>query len=1285
MTKDASKLMEKALNLSSKEMDSSGFKLQSAPKTGAIKAAAVSLPKFAKAKLSAKRISKTSTPYSGKAEIKVPKPTISVSKTTVAAIPVAKLPEIANAKDPTSKLPFAKGGEIKDALILAKKKLSKRRGYADGGSPTDPMQQYAANLKAAGMSQAQIDAIIGSQTQQAPATTAAPATGSNPATAAPVKAAVTTAPTTAVQPQTAAATAPVTAPAPTTAAAQPQVSDLLTKYYGSADPSIASYINQKVQDGTYTMPQVDAWLQTPEAKTWYTGATTPAATTQKSGASPSLQTAATTQATATATTPSVTSLSSLPAKSTVFIQGNPYYITTPEEAKVMKANGTLPSNFMYASGLQNLGINNLIATGSNDFGGTHYVAYTPQTAAQYGLTYSANPTTTTPTTGGTTPTTGETGTTGTGPQQHKVFDQQAYDQAYQQWLNGYNQWKQQADVVSLQIATKQLGDWPSWLPKQYVTPQPNPASYTKMITESAPSKDVMDAFSRVTLGRDVSDTEAQQWADYVNKGLSNQQIFAAMSASPEAANYTKYQINDIYSQATGNPLTKDQVDSVYNDMAAGKFTLSQLDKAWNNTPQADAYRQQQVNDLFTTATGLSLTPEQSASISKDVQAGKYTLPELGQAWATSQYGVDNARQIYANETLKRDLTPQEKQSWQAYVDAGATPEEKVLRDQQVYDSIQNSPEILDNYKASSIQEAFGRDMTPQDSQKWDGLIQSGLSPEEARDTLLNSDEGKTNQLAQFVKDEYQGFQGKDPSPDQLNSAIKQLSQGMTREQFNTALRNDPKSQEYMASNFEPYQEARAGKTTSLQQQARTPFEIVEKISAPIANAWDNLTQDAQTTLTKLFGQESAGVRGDPWNAKAPKGSAAGIGQFIDTTWADTFAKLFDGSNGITAVPSRKDLGGKNPGSISWTLKNDAGDTIAQLTGKQVLNLRNDTSVAGKNLNMAMTIKLMEENANILQKQGIPATADNLYSTHFSGNTKLAKLAVTNPNAPISAALKPDQIAHNRDLVSGISTVGQLMDRIHNLLESKESLGNKRVIQPYLNARGQTTPVNPKPKPTPKPDTNYKYGKPSEADIQSIAKFLGSQGIGVTTKGGATPTPTSGYIIIDPSQKSLLDQLTRAGAGGSTGGGTGGGGTGSGTPGIGTGTGGSYTPPYPMPTSMQDVLNTGSWLQQNAMQWQMENQAAMQRQKEAEVRNALLDAYNTASINNTINQVFSYLNSLSGSGIGGAYAAGYGGGEAANASNFSGGLGYGGSSGSGIGGSGGGSSGSGGSGGGSGGG
>lgn len=119
-----------------------------------------------------------------------------------------------------------------------------------------------------------------------------------------------------------------------------------------------------------------------------------------------------------------------------------------------------------------------------------------------------------------------------------------------------------------------------------------------------------------------------------------------------------------------------------------------------------------------------------------------------------------------------------------------------------------------------------------------------------------------------------------------------------------------------------------------------------------------------SVVDRIIGVESGG---NP-NAKNPRSSATGPGQFIDSTWLSTIKS------------SRPDLA--------------AGKTDAQL-----LAMRSDP-----NLSREMTGAYASQNAGTLSRGGFEATPGNTYLAHFAGPGGATAVLKADPNTPVRQVL-----------------------------------------------------------------------------------------------------------------------------------------------------------------------------------------------------------------------------------------------------------------------------------------
>jgi len=156
------------------------------------------------------------------------------------------------------------------------------------------------------------------------------------------------------------------------------------------------------------------------------------------------------------------------------------------------------------------------------------------------------------------------------------------------------------------------------------------------------------------------------------------------------------------------------------------------------------------------------------------------------------------------------------------------------------------------------------------------------------------------------------------------------------------------------------------------------IEEIEKDPSKIAGARQRLGIGGGAVdqfVDRIIGVESGG-RAD---AKNPKSSATGAGQFISSTWLGMVRKY------------RPDL-------------------MNGRTNGEVLALRNDYA-----LSREMTRLYAQENANFLAAQGLAQTPGNIYLAHFLGPRGAAQVLKADPGASIESIVGPDAVKANEFL------------------------------------------------------------------------------------------------------------------------------------------------------------------------------------------------------------------------------------------------------------------------------
>jgi len=124
-------------------------------------------------------------------------------------------------------------------------------------------------------------------------------------------------------------------------------------------------------------------------------------------------------------------------------------------------------------------------------------------------------------------------------------------------------------------------------------------------------------------------------------------------------------------------------------------------------------------------------------------------------------------------------------------------------------------------------------------------------------------------------------------------------------------------------------------------------------------------------------------------AKARTSSALGLHQFTAKTWLDVLEK-------------------------------HEPELMVGMTKADLLRLRKNPEVSKR-----VAGYLVDDNASILEKSGVPITDATIYLAHFAGAGKAVDLLKADPATPVARVVGSDVVRANRRVLGG-KTVGQVL-------------------------------------------------------------------------------------------------------------------------------------------------------------------------------------------------------------------------------------------------------------------
>lgn len=201
----------------------------------------------------------------------------------------------------------------------------------------------------------------------------------------------------------------------------------------------------------------------------------------------------------------------------------------------------------------------------------------------------------------------------------------------------------------------------------------------------------------------------------------------------------------------------------------------------------------------------------------------------------------------------------------------------------------------------------------------------------------------------------------------------------------------------------------AGQADKYGQPAPPGYELVP--GGGMRATGEKLTPAAEPTKPSV---EDRIIRAEG-TAHNPMSSAAGIGQFIDSTW-------------LSITAGEPETRGKSK--------------------EQILSMKTDPTFA--DFNRRMVHKYRIENQNSLEQAGLPATGGNLYLAHFLGAGGASKVLTASASTPVRDILDPAAVAANPQIAG--MTAGELVNHMESLVEGRG--GDPSTLQSWLLSQAQ---------------------------------------------------------------------------------------------------------------------------------------------------------------------------------------------------------------------------------------
>lgn len=522
--------------------------------------------------------------------------------------------------------------------------------------------------------------------------------------------------------------------------------------------------------------------------------------------------------------------------------------------------------------------------------------------------------------------------------------------------------------------------------------------------------------------------------------------FADGGSAEDVSNF----VSQVYKAYMGREPDASGKEYWSSQISSGKIKPEDFIQTVRNTPESKERAQQVVASAYQSLLGRNPDETGLNYWTQQLQSGVPLSKIEGILKATPEGQEKTRADVYDSfaEILGREPDPEGLDYWTDQVRKG-------MPLSQFREIIGNTPEAR-TVQAEQITDLYrdylGRDPDPEGLQFFQNAITSGSATlGDVENTFAESPEAQSYaQFAGPVNSVFQTYLGREPTDQEIN----QLSRNTNLDALIQAVSESPEAQQYTNQLIDiqhqatglPRQEIAASislsrrnkrHTPSEQAQAEAPVSLPVQIYDTARKLWDTGNEQLKEWMPGLIGQEG-GAAG--WNAAAKTSSAKGPFQFLTGTWNDQFAKIFGEQMGITA----RDLG-------SYTRN---GRYVPTALGRKIAALRTDTSPDGKALSMAMGLTFNQDNAEKLRSEGLPVTPENVYSVHFSGNTKLARAGENNPGASAGSILGGAAVRANKFL-SGLSAAKVLEKFKTFVTDPRKVAMGENVISGYQEARGQT--------------------------------------------------------------------------------------------------------------------------------------------------------------------------------------------------------------------------------------